>query len=88
MLHKFNTRDTMPYFVFQVEGADPSSRDLNFLQAFENYREARDFARQERAKQPGAEPETVRVIFAESQELAEGLLRQRREAPILQEWEK
>lgn len=78
----------MPYFVFQVEGADPASRDINFLQVFENYRDARTLAREERAKRPGAGPETVRVVFAESQELAEGLLRQRREAPILQEWEK
>lgn len=78
----------MPYFVFQVEGANPESRTIHFLQAFENYRDARVLAREERAKQPGAGPETVRVVFAESQELAEGLLRQRREAPILQEWEK
>lgn len=78
----------MPYFVFQVEGANPESRVINFLQVCENYRDARTLAREERAKQPDAGPETVRVVFAESQELAEGLLRQRREAPILQEWEK
>lgn len=78
----------MPYFVFQVEGANPESRVINFLQVFENYRDARTLAREERGKQPDAGPETVRVVFAESQELAEGLLRQRREAPILQEWEK
>ena len=78
----------MPYFVFKVEGSDPASRDIDFLQVFENYRDARTHAREERAKQPDAGPEAVRVIFAESQELAEGLLRQRREAPILQEWEK
>ena len=78
----------MPYFVFQVEGANPESRTINFLQAFENYREARASARDERARQPGVGPESVRVVFAESRELAEGLLRQRREAPTLREWEK
>lgn len=78
----------MPYFVFQVEGANPASREINCLQAFANYREARTLAREERAKQPGSGPEAVRVVFAESQELAEGLLRQQREAPILKEWEK
>ena len=78
----------MPYFVFKIEGAEPESRDINFLKVFENYRDARTLAREERARQPDAGPETVRVVFAESQELAEGLLRQRREAPILQEWEK
>lgn len=78
----------MPYFVFQAEGANPESRVINFLQVFENYREARMRAREERAKQPDAGPEAVRVVFAESRELAEGLLRQRREAPILKEWEK
>lgn len=78
----------MPYFVFQVEGADPASHDIGFLQVFENYRDARTLAREERAKRPDADPKAVRVVFAESRELAEGLLRQRREAPILQEWEK
>lgn len=88
MLPKFNTRDTMPYFVFQVEGANPANRDIHFLKVFENYRDARTRAREERARQPDAGPEAVRVVFAESRELAEGLLRQRREAPILKEWEK
>lgn len=78
----------MPYFVFQVEGADPASRDISFLQVFENYRDARKRAREERARRSDAGPEAVRVVFAESRDLAEGLLRQRREAPILQEWEK
>ena len=78
----------MPYFVFQVEGTNPESRVINLLQVFESYRDARTLAREERAKQSDAGPEAVRVVFAESQELAEGLLRQRREAPILQEWEK
>lgn len=78
----------MPYFVFQVEGTNPESRVINFLQVFESYRDARTLAREERAKQPDAGPEAVRVVFAESRELAEGLLRQRREAPILKEWEK
>ena len=88
MNHKFNTRTPMPYFVFQVEGTDPSNRQLTCLASFENYREARTLARGERGKRPDAGAEAVRVVFAESQGLAEGLLRQRREAPILQEWEK
>ena len=78
----------MPYFILQVKGAEPENRTIRFLQVFENYRDARTHARKERAKQPDTAPETIRVVFADSQELAEGLLRQRREAPILQEWEK
>ncbi len=78
----------MPYFVFQIEGANPETREIHFLRSFEAYREARASAREERAKRPDAEPEAIRVVFAESRELAEGLLRQPREAPILQEWEK
>ncbi len=78
----------MPYFVFQVEGDNPTTRKLSCLSSFDAYRDARSLAREERRKQPDLEPQAVRVVFAETEELAEALLRQPREAPILKEWEK
>ena len=78
----------MPYFVFHVAGDNPATRQLDLLDSFENYRDARTRARKERRDRPEEDTKSVRVIFAESQDMAEGLLRQPREAPILQEWEK
>ena len=78
----------MPYFVFQVEGDEPAKRRMQCLDSFDAYRDARALARAERRKQPEAAAQAVRVVFAASQELAEALLLQPREAPILQEWEK
>lgn len=78
----------MPYYVFQVEGEEPARRRMRCLGSFAAYRDARTLARAERRKQPEAAAQAVRVVFAASEELAEALLRQPREAPILQEWEK
>lgn len=78
----------MPYFVFQVASGDPTSAPLELLDSFNAYRDARSLARTRRKKNQEADPKTVRVVFAETAELAEALLRQPREAPILKEWEK
>lgn len=78
----------MPYFVFQVAGDDPASAPLELLDSFDAYKDARNLARARRKENPEAGPKAVRVVFAETTELAEALLRQPREAPILKEWEK
>ena len=78
----------MPYFVFQVAGDDLASAPLELLDSFDTYRDARSLARARRKENQEADPKAVRVVFAETAELAEALLRQPREAPILKEWEK
>ncbi len=78
----------MPYYVFQV-AEDAAVHDrFTELNSFEAYREARDFARAQREEQPDLDARSIRIVFSESAELAENLLRQPREAPILREWEK
>lgn len=78
----------MPYFVFRAEGDPANAGALALLDAFDAYRDARSLARASRKENPDADPKAVRVVFAETAELAEALLRQPREAPILKEWEK
>ena len=78
----------MPYFVFRVQGEEPATRQLELLETCEGYRDAKTFARARRQEEPPTEALTFRIVFAESQELAEVLLRQPRNAPILKEWEK
>lgn len=77
----------MPYFVFHIDGEPQKAGALKLLGTFEQYREARALAREKR-KELDAGPKAVRLVFGETQDLAEGLLRAPREAPILQEWEK
>ena len=77
----------MPYFVYQVTGELPAGA-LTLLDSFDNYRDARALARTKRAEAPKRGPGAVRIVFSETAELAENLLRAPREEPILQEWEK
>ena len=78
----------MPYFVFHVTGKLQKTGSLSLLGEFGNYREARTLAREKRGELDTADPASVRLVFGETQDLAEALLRTPREAPILQEWEK
>ena len=78
----------MPYYVFQVAENVAEHERFVALESFDAYREARNFARAQRRENPDLDARSIRVVFAESSELAENLLRQPREAPILREWEK
>ena len=78
----------MPYFVFRAESDPANAGALTLLDSFDAYRDARSLARATRKENPETDPGSVRVVFAETAELAEALLRQPREAPILKEWEK
>ena len=77
----------MPYFVYQVTGALAEAGALELLGEFAGYREARTCARARRAEL-GGDPGAVRLVFSETAELAEALLRAPRAAPTLREWEK
>lgn len=58
------------------------------LQEFSSYKQARDYARDQRSKQPSESKDLFKVIFAENTLEAEEKLNEFREAPILTEWEK
>lgn len=77
----------MPYYVFRIQ-AGPTSivKQLELVKEFEVYKEAQDFARQTRAQQ--TDEAQIKVMFAENQLQAEEQLMEKREKPILREWEK
>ncbi|WJW76105.1 hypothetical protein QVG61_03155 [Thiohalobacter sp. IOR34] len=79
----------MPYYVFHITG-DPTGlvKNLDFQQSFESYKEARNFARGQRAELGRDTEIIVKVVFAASRLAAEELLMEKREKPILMEWEK
>jgi len=71
----------MPYFIYRV--IDP--RKLEYLDTFEDYKEARDAARAHRGDLPRDTDIIVRMIFAKSQTEAEKLLLAPREERYIDE---
>lgn len=79
----------MPYFVFELnKNSLGQVKDLNLLDQFETYKEAKNLARDKRKELNVKQPGDIKIMFAESQEFAEKKLMEHREAPILREWEK
>ena len=78
----------MPYYIFQIEQTSTTIvRKMALVSAFENYRDAKVEIRKLRTMQ-ASEIQEYKMIFAESELRAEELLQEKREAPILMEWEK
>ena len=79
----------MPYFVYKItSGSTGALKDLEFIDRFEEYRSARNFAREQRAVVGQDSRTAIKMIFAKDELEAEQRLREPRSAPILREWEK
>jgi outer membrane protein assembly factor BamE (lipoprotein component of BamABCDE complex) len=77
----------MPYYVFRIQsGPTAIVKQLELIKEFEVYKEAQEFAKQTRASQ--TDDSQIKVMFAENQLQAEEQLMEKREKPILREWEK
>ncbi|MBD3670735.1 MAG: hypothetical protein HUJ29_08165 [Gammaproteobacteria bacterium] len=77
----------MPYFVYQITES-VMVKNLNLLDEFESFKEAKNFAKEKRAENPDLGPETFKVTFAKNKLEAEEQLQEHRDEPILMEWEK
>ena len=77
----------MPYYVFRIQ-AGPTAivKQLDLLKEFEVYKEAQDFAKLTRTQQ--TDSSQIKVMFADNQLQAEEQLMEKRDKPILREWEK
>ena len=79
----------MPYYVYRIaNGPSKLVKQLELVKDFENFKEAKNFAKEVRASQSADETATIKVIFADNVLAAEELLQEKRETPILREWEK
>ena len=78
----------MPYYVFKITQPTVIIKNLELQDSFEEYKAARALARQLRADAPPGEQATYKLVFAASQLEAEENLLEKREQPILKEWEK
>ncbi|MCG6887589.1 MAG: hypothetical protein LJE74_10295 [Proteobacteria bacterium] len=79
----------MPYYVYKIKpGITDLVKPLEKIEEFESFMEAKQFVRNKRAGEDGGEPVTYKIIFAETLLEAEERLQERRDAPIVREWEK
>ena len=79
----------MPYFVYRInQGPTAIVKNLELVGEYENYKEAKDFAKQQRKELGTDDPTQVKVMFADNQLQAEEQLMESRDQPIIREWEK
>ena len=79
----------MPYFVFRVnESAGALVKNLDLLDSFEKFRDAKLYAKVLRAAAEAGDTSVIKVMFAENQLSAEEQLMEKREKPVVMEWEK
>jgi len=77
----------MPYFVYKIS-PQMIVKELNMLAEFENFKEAKNFAKDQRSAHPDLPAEAIKVIFANNILEAEEQLQEHRDKPIMMEWEK
>ena len=80
----------MPYFIYRMTSQEGMSlvKNLELINEFASFKEAKKFAREKRAELPQDSSEIIKVMFAENQLVAEEQLLEHREKPILMEHEK
>ncbi len=79
----------MPYYVYKIsEGVTPLVKQYEPVDEFASYGEAKTLARELRENSDIGPDTSIKMIFADNKLHAEELLQEKRERPILQEWEK
>ena len=79
----------MPYYVFKIQpGVTDLVKNMEKLDDFENFKQAKNFVKEKRNSQSDDDASTYKIIFAENALEAEERLQEQREAPIVREWEK
>lgn len=80
----------MPYYIYRMsspEGMD-LVKNLELINEFDSFKEARAYAREQRTKLEGEEKVIIKIMFAGNQLLAEEQLLEHRDKPIMMEHEK
>ncbi len=80
----------MPYYLFKVSSSDQVGlvKQLELIDVFENFREAKQQAKQLRAEAAGDDTAEYKISFAANQLAAEEQLLEKREKPVLMEHER
>ena len=79
----------MPYYLFKISSSDKLDlvKDLELLEVFDTFRSAKTAAKELRARQTGDGP-SFKVMFADNQLSAEEQLLEKRDKPVLMEYER
>lgn len=78
----------MPYFVYKISaGPTELIKNLEKITEFDTYKEAKIKARELRGELTDVS-EQIKVMFADNALQAEELLMEKRDQPVLREWEK
>lgn len=79
----------MPYYIYDIsQDTTGITRNLEYQTEFDSFQEAKKFARNRRAELGRDTDIMVKVMFAPNQLEAEERLMEKREKPIVMEWEK
>ena len=80
----------MPYYVFTMTSPEGMElvKNLELISEFEGFRDAKNYAKEQRALLDKEDNSVIKVMFAENQLLAEEQLLAYREKPIVMEHEK
>ncbi|MBL4712549.1 MAG: hypothetical protein JKX75_08660 [Gammaproteobacteria bacterium] len=80
----------MPYYVFKMRSPEGMElvKNLVLSDTFESFREAKVFAKNQRAELAKDDNTQIKVMFADNQLLAEEQLLAYREKPVVMEHEK
>lgn len=78
----------MHYYVFKITEPTPIVKNCEFLDKFEVFKEAKNYARKLRGELPLNTNITIKMVHAASELQAEELLQEKREKTIVMEWEK
>ena len=79
----------MPYFIYRITtGPTERLKRLEKLEQHGSFKDAKKRARDMRAAMDEGDDTQIKVMFADSELDAEEKLMEKREAPILREWEK
>jgi len=79
----------MQYFVFHlIKGTNGVVREAVLKDSFPEYKDAKLFARKLREELELKDVSDIKIMFADSEDMAEAKLTENRDAPILREWEK
>ncbi len=81
--------DSMSYYIYHIkQSTDTIVKQLQLVSKFDNYSLAKSEIRKLRATLPRGNGELWKMVFAESELQAEEILQEKRQEPILMEWEK
>ena len=79
----------MPYYIYKITaGPTKLLKELEKIGQYKAFKDARQHARSLRAGMTDNDNHAIKVMFADSELEAEEKLMEKREQPILREWEK